>query len=679
MSKISQLPLVVAPAGTEPVVVLKDGVAKRARLGDLVDAAVAPAVAATAMYADAAAALANRFATFEAGIAAVAAGDDFTVIDAAGRWVSVYRKGISPDAAHPLVQLPGRAAYAGAGGAGLIGYGHRTVDARLAEEVSILDFAHLVVAGGWSDAIDAARDALPATGGDLILPSGYVFRLDRPFLTGAKPVRVRLLSSTLVLPAGGHGIVLQANGASFTGTGPWASKVRHRLPPSPIVPPAVQVTRSAGAITAASPVGGSGFLGKPQTTVALSPAVGRKADDASYYAVMDGDTVGDLHRVHAGAAYTADPAFAFAGGGAAAVVIDDVQSCEVGGFSVDFAGVPYSEGVRHAGGWWADVHNVETWYDVETGLPSESATSLLLAVDSQTARKADGSADPGPNGAYRGVYVGSYRNLRGTRRALMGDDPSTVTTLTFMNCDFRNTFAQLCVAITEIGPVSQAVAGTTQYRLENVDGWSTLGGDMEDAGRQLHLVGSCNNVRLSGMQAYSANGEPIRGPVGGGCLFDFAKVNATAEPLRTGTAGTAGQAWQNVGWDVVHRQGIHFSGDTWVDASNCKTAINGSQQIIGRLDDQERPGCAMVRRGSQMEWYYLAPGTGWRLMDQFAVMNTDGLQIGGQGLTVAGYRVVGQRQAALPPAATDLPSALALLNALRGGVGPAGHGLFAGS
>lgn len=46
MSKVANLPLVTAPAGTETVVILKDGVAKRTGIGALVSAAFAPLIAA---------------------------------------------------------------------------------------------------------------------------------------------------------------------------------------------------------------------------------------------------------------------------------------------------------------------------------------------------------------------------------------------------------------------------------------------------------------------------------------------------------------------------------------------------------------------------------------------------------------------------------------------------------
>ncbi len=72
-------------------------------------------------YAAAAAAFANRYATYAAGNAATPTGQDFSVVDAAGGWINIYRKGTSTETT-PLIQLPGKAAYAGPSGAQLIGY-----------------------------------------------------------------------------------------------------------------------------------------------------------------------------------------------------------------------------------------------------------------------------------------------------------------------------------------------------------------------------------------------------------------------------------------------------------------------------------------------------------------------------------------------------------------------------
>jgi len=82
-------------------------------------------------YAAAASALANRFPTYVDGNAATPAGQDFTVVDSAGGWINVYRKGTSTGADNPLIQLPGKAGYQAPGGAAMIG----TADGRSLQQV----------------------------------------------------------------------------------------------------------------------------------------------------------------------------------------------------------------------------------------------------------------------------------------------------------------------------------------------------------------------------------------------------------------------------------------------------------------------------------------------------------------------------------------------------------------
>ncbi len=59
--------------------------------------------------------------------------------------------------------------------------------------------------------------------------------------------------------------------------------------------------------------------------------------------------------------------------------------------------------------------------------------------------------------------------------------------------------------------------------------------------------------------------------------------------------------------------------------------------------------------------------------------NTIFLSGSGNGLRVNNVKVIGAQQPALPADATDLPSAMALVNALKNGVqASTGHGLFGG-
>jgi hypothetical protein len=110
-------------------------------------------------YAAVSAAYANRYPSFAAGVAANPTGVDFSVVDPAGRWIEVYRVGVSASAVDPLIRLPGAAGYAAGDGATLIGWQQEgtgpvplanTVARKLEETVSLSDFG---AAGG-----DVVRD-----------------------------------------------------------------------------------------------------------------------------------------------------------------------------------------------------------------------------------------------------------------------------------------------------------------------------------------------------------------------------------------------------------------------------------------------------------------------------------------------------------------------------------------
>ncbi|MGA1800181.1 hypothetical protein VH567_15530 [Sphingomonas sp. 4RDLI-65] len=140
-------------------------------------------------YAAAAAAFANRYLTFAAGNAASAAGVDFTVVSADGKWVNVYRKGTSGDADQPIIRLPGAAAYASGEGSGLVG--HNALGG--APNLALGGFLDRF--GYWGEdmaGIQQANDMIVSSGdcrelrlkpGAEILVTGAGIRLDHAFVT----------------------------------------------------------------------------------------------------------------------------------------------------------------------------------------------------------------------------------------------------------------------------------------------------------------------------------------------------------------------------------------------------------------------------------------------------------------------------------------------------------------
>lgn len=123
MAKISALPALADPTGDERVPVLHDGVTHGARFADL----ARPALDQAAGFALAAAAMANGFPTYAAGMAGTAPGDDFSVVRLDGTYIDIFRNGTS-SVDNPLISIAGENAYAGWHGSELIGFGLSSLD-----------------------------------------------------------------------------------------------------------------------------------------------------------------------------------------------------------------------------------------------------------------------------------------------------------------------------------------------------------------------------------------------------------------------------------------------------------------------------------------------------------------------------------------------------------------------
>jgi hypothetical protein len=487
--------------------------------------------------------------------------------------------------------------------------------------VNVLDYG--AVLDGITDcspAINAAITSLPNTGGIVVIPDGTACRLGSTIQTGTtKPVHFQIGCITIKCPAGEHGIILQSNGSTLTGAGQWATVFELTAPASPMVLPIITTTLTAGAVTGTSIAGGSGMRSCPVAVLTESPAqADTQNPDAGLVLTQSGGTVSNAAIVAAGTGYVSAPTVTIIGGAHAAVMIDNVQSTEVCSFSVDFKSIPGTVGAYHRGGWWANVHDVGVYYNVTTGVSSESSTSLGLVIDSYTL------GSPGATGGYGGVYVSQYTNIHFTRRALIGHDTSTGTTLQFNRCDFKNSWIHGCIDIVDVGPVAQAATGYF-YDLINVDGLTLVGGDLESTAGWFHFIGSCSNIKAQNTLAYSASGTRYRGQAGTGSEFQFATTNSTIEPVRFGSGGSSGNAWQNTGWKIKGRTGFDYSGDTFTIGSiNLK--LTSSTQ--GNLDDTSQNGMAMFADSSNQIYIVTASaGSNPRTLTQFAFFSSAGLKL----------------------------------------------------
>lgn len=176
MAKISALRRLMDLTGDELTPVVRGLETASARIADL----IRPQVAEVSQYAAAAAAFANRFASFAEGVAGTAPGNDFSVVAADGSFIGIYRRGVSTGADDPLIALPGKAAYDGPDGAGLIGHQAvwppapvaQDVRGKLSEVISIYDGYDRATIGTGNDdtaAIQTLLDQLHTFGGGALM------------------------------------------------------------------------------------------------------------------------------------------------------------------------------------------------------------------------------------------------------------------------------------------------------------------------------------------------------------------------------------------------------------------------------------------------------------------------------------------------------------------------------
>ena len=590
-----------------------------------------------------------EYASQSAGNAATTPGQIFRVpLGTTPQTFNWFRRLVSgSELVDPLATSSALLAPGGAGRIGKTGGGtlQNYIDVR---RINVKDAPYNAAGTGLVDdapAFAAAIAALPATGGTIVVPDSAAYRLDSTVATGTKPVVFEIGHTRIICPRGDHGIRLQANGSGVRGAGKWATIFQHRAPVSPMVYPTIALTiNGSGAVNGSTITGGSGMRSCPVAICSNSPAQAiTQNPDCGLVLTQAGGTVSLVDIVAPGTGYTTAPTVTLLGGAQAAVMIDNVQGCDVRGFSVDFQNVPGTVGVYHRGGWWCHVQDIDVFYNVATGVMSEHSTSIGLVVDSYTL------GVPGANGAFGGVYICSYSNIHFTKRALIGHDTSTGTTFNFNRCDFKNSFIHGCVDILDLGIVAQAPAGHF-YDLINVDTLTLVGGDFESTAGWFRFIGSCSNIRCYNVLTFSASGTPFRGQPGSGSFFDFAKLNAPESlrfPVRYGSLNAGGE-FQNTGWNIRHGYGVTYSGDTWIASKTNITPISATQ---GTLGDTSAAGIYTYSNSSGQFGGRMA-NAGTNPVTTFDLFRFDvsGLDLLSGSYRVAGTQVVGARGAAVADA-----------------------------
>ena len=499
-----------------------------------------------------------------------------------------------------------------------------------------------------TNSFNHAIAALPSSGGVVNIPDGN-YTLSDSVSTGEKKVIFKAKAVNINLPQGKHGFILQKNGSKFLGAGRHVTYLKHSS--SVVTYPTVNLQLSGGAVSGTTILNeGAGLISTPIILTGNSS----EENEAGLVANVNEGKLNSIEIIAVGSGYAPNTSVNFIGGGASAVMIDNVQSCEVSDFTVDFSNSVGSIGVYHSGGWWADISRIDSKYNNLTGERSEHETSLLLVVNSYTL------GTPGINGAWGGVFVSNYSNLSGLKMSIIGHDISTATTLQFNTCDFQNRYYFATVGITEINAVAQADLGAF-WLIANVDSLSIVGGDMEGNSNWFHSIGSNSNIRIFNTLAYSAHGQIVRGNMGVGWEINPARTNSFEEKLFVGSGGSAGLAYQNIGWKIKHRQGIHFSGDLYVIASSNMKLISSTK---ANLDDTSTSGFALtINNNGEMKVLYANAGTNPVDYNVLGVWNSNSVDT--HQYKVDGVRVLSNRQPALPADATDNSSAYTLINEMK--------------
>lgn len=461
--------------------------------------------------------------------------------------------------------------------------------------------------GNDAPAIQAAVDALPATGGTIHLPGPRIYRLGHMIHDGTKPVSFRIGHAQVIGPDDGPLFELRNNGSSIEGAGPGATILRMSAPARAPILPAMDALLDNGKVRDIHLVSaGAGLASTPLIEVADSPT----HDGAAVIATVGQGRIVDVRCVATGTAYPQPPALRIVGGGECAIRLQEASHCRLSGFTLDMMNIPHAAGIFQYGGWYIQLDRI----DIDKA--RQHATAIGLVIDSHTLGEA------GRNGNWGGAYVNCYTQVVTRRCYVVGHDSSTATTMHFDTLDAANLHLHGSVGILLSNVVLQGSEGAF-LDLVNVDAVSMIGGDVEGPASFLRTRGICNNLRLSPL-AYAASGPFVQGPIGTGWRIDLAAANSQAETLHTGNGGSAGIAYQNTGWREKHRVGIQFAGSSMVFSSNLR--MTGAHE--GILDNPENPGFALLLTISgQLVLRYAQPGGGKVKLSDMAMFDQGGVQL----------------------------------------------------
>jgi WD40 repeat protein len=218
-------------------------------------------------------------------------------------------------------------------------------------------------------------------------------------------------------------------------------------------------------------------------------------------------------------------------------------------------------GFYHLGGWYVDVKNME----IEKAKTHATSDGIKI-VSAQT-------VDPGATGSYGGAYVGTYKNVVARTLNMSSAYGSRVTTMTFNNPDVESVTIANALSITFLQPIVQIASGGSFFTLDNVTGFTAIGGDFEGSGTKVYtLVGTINGLHSINNQIWNA-GVPAAYISGSTLiadgLFEDTIPSTEATGIITGYyGGLRKTVYKNADTVETARIGHHYVGNEFTICNN---------------------------------------------------------------------------------------------------------------
>jgi hypothetical protein len=282
----------------------------------------------------------------------------------------------------------------------------------------------------------------------------------------------------------------------------------------------------------------------------------------------------------------------------------------------------------HDGGWYINVKNM--WLDNSR----EHSTSCTLKIKSTYTGVA------GPTGSYGGAFVGHYENVIGKKFWILGDLPTSTTTMTFVNCSWNSTVISDSTGLTFLQPIIQG--NYTFFDLTNVAGLTCIGGDFEagntDTSARVYVFNGGSNRDIKSIGNNCAGFNPggitakdayITGYTSAGGVFDDNYLTG-AKDDSTRFGSTPGQAFHNQGFTTQGHVGLPYTGDVLVTAQN----IRLTSATTGFPYDASVASTAIyMDTSAQIKFLYAYAATAWVTATGYVVGNV--IRVGTRAYTCA--------------------------------------------